>query len=260
MEALSPLYITSAEQRVVLPGGAQMLVDLNEHVQRWIYFFGVYEEQTVRWFRNTISPGMTVLDVGAHVGQYALLAAAATGPSGQVHAFEPNPAAFLRLIANLKLNNYENLHAHQVALSDASGDADLYLPSNNNLGEASLLKFSKGLDTRTVQCVTLDEWAEAVSLERLDLIKLDVQGLEPKVITGAKRVLERFRPTLVCEFEERWLRGVGSSTPEFKRQLANLDYEPFRITGDGLKPVAEGVVHSFENLVLVPAEKRPRLA
>src|SRR5882724_6714622 len=91
MEALSPLYAASEPQICRLPGGAAIRVELAEHVQRWIYFFGVYEKDTVDWFRSNLRPGMVVLDIGANVGQYTLIAAGAVGPNGRVHAFEPNP-------------------------------------------------------------------------------------------------------------------------------------------------------------------------
>lgn len=96
MEMTAPLYAASGPQVCELPGGARLSADLDEHVQRFIYFFGVYEEGTVRWFRETLRPGMVVLDIGAHVGQYSLIAAGAVGPNGRVHAFEPNPSSYRR--------------------------------------------------------------------------------------------------------------------------------------------------------------------
>ena len=83
-------------------------------------------------------------------------------------------------------------------------------------------------------------------------MKIDVQGLESKVILGAREVLARFRPIIVCEFEERWLRGSGTSSVELKRLLLELGYSPNFIRSDGLVPVATDQIHSFANLVLVP--------
>jgi FkbM family methyltransferase len=253
METLAPLYQTSGDQVATLPGGARMRLDLSEHVQRWIYFFGVYEEATVGWFRGFVRPGMTVLDVGAHVGQYSLLAASAVGDTGHVHAFEPNPPTFERLSNNVALNGYRNVFTHRVALSDASGEANFFTPADDNLGEATLVEYRSGLPTTVVRCLTLDEWVDDTAIGgRIDLIKIDVQGFEPQVIKGAKRTLDRYRPMIVCEFEERWLRVAGSSTTELKRMLNELRYQPHRITLAGLQPVDEHELHSFENLVLVP--------
>lgn len=259
MEALAPWCSTDELLRCELPGGAKLEVDLREHVQRWIYFFGVYEEQTVRWFLGALRPGMTVLDIGSHVGQYTLIAASAVGPAGRVHAFEPNPANFARLSANIALNGYANATAHPVALSDQVGDATLYVPANDNTGESSLLRCIEGMSETTVCTTTLDTWtrdADLGSPSHIDLMKIDVQGFEEKVLRGAAETLDRYHPTMVCEFEERWLQGAGSSSVGLKRLLQGMGYEAFRIGPDNLVPVPPDEVHSFANLALVYSSRR----
>jgi len=111
MELTAPLYAGSDPQLCELPGGARLRADLGEHVQRWIYFFGLYEEATVRWFRSFLRPGMVVLDVGAHVGQYSLLSASCVGPTGRVHSFKPNLVTYRLLSNNLALNDFRNVTA-----------------------------------------------------------------------------------------------------------------------------------------------------
>jgi len=255
MELTAPLYAASEPQLCELPGGSRLRADLGEHVQRWIYFFGVYEEATVRWFRSFLRPGMVVLDVGAHVGQYSLLSASCVGPTGRVHSFEPNPVTYRLLSDNLALNDFKNVTAHQLAVSDATGDAKLYLPGHDNLGEASLQESIAGMNATMIKCVTIDDWASSADLgnpKRIDLIKIDVQGLEGKVIRGAMGVVARFRPTIVCEFEERFLRSMGTSSVELKRNFMDLGYTANRITPSGLVPVKLQEVHGFENLALLP--------
>ena len=255
MELTAPLYAGSEPQLCELPGGSRLRADLGEHVQRWIYFFGVYEEATVRWFRSFLRPGMVVLDVGAHVGQYSLLSAPCVGPTGRVHSFEPNPVTFRLLSNNLALNDFRNVSAHQLAVSDATGEATLYVPGHDNLGEASLQECITGMNATTVKCVTIDDWASSADLgnpARIDLMKIDVQGLEGKVIQGAMGVVARFRPVIVCEFEERFLRSMGTSSVELKRNFTDLGYIANRITASGLVPVKLEEVHGFENLALLP--------
>jgi FkbM family methyltransferase len=256
MEALSGWYAKSEQQVCELPGGARMRVDLAEHVQRWIYFFGVYELETVTWFRRTLRPGMTFLDIGAHVGQYSMIAASQVGPEGRVHCFEPNPASFGRLTDNIALNGFTNVQARPLALSDRAGDATLFVPVHDNTGEASLQACVPGMKEASVPCTTLDEWARSADLgprRRIDLMKIDVQGFEEKVLRGGTDVLERFGPTIVCEFEERWLQGAGSSSVQLKHYLRDIGYRVQRIDGDQLLPVDLDEVHSFANLVLTPA-------
>lgn len=255
METMAPLYAASEPQVCELPGGARMTADLAEHVQRWIYFFGVYEENTVRWFRESLRPGMVVLDIGAHVGQYSLIAAAAVGQSGRVHSFEPNPVSYRRLCANLDMNSFRNVAAHQLAVSDTAGEATLFVPDHDNLGEATLQAGSGDGRQVKVGCVTIDQWAQSADLgpqARIDLMKIDVQGLEGKVLKGAQEVLARFRPTIVCEFEERFLRSMGTSSVDLKGTLVRMGYSIHRLDASGLLPVGADEVHDFENLVLLP--------
>jgi FkbM family methyltransferase len=254
MELTAPLYASSKPQLCELPGGSRLRADLREHVQRWIYFFGVYEEDTVRWVRSFLRPGMVVLDVGAHVGQYSLLSAPCVGPTGRVHSFEPNPVTYRLLSNNLALNGFRNVTAHQFAVSDATGEATLYVPGPDNLGEASLQECIRGMSATTVKCVTIDDWASSADLgnsERIDLIKIDVRGRESKVIQGAMHVVARFQPVIVCEFEERFLRSMGTSSVELKRNFSDLGYAADRITASGLVPVKLEEVHGFENLALL---------
>lgn len=256
MEALSPLYAASEPQIGRLPGGAAILLDLGEHVQRWIYFFGVYEQDTVDWFRSNLRPGMVVLDIGANVGQYTLIAARGVGSNGRVHAFEPNPISYRTLTSNIEINSFRNVSTHALAVSDSAGEVTLYVPDNDNMGEASLQMSQTGQRNTTVMSVTIDDWAQNADLgatPRIDIIKIDVQGLESAVLRGARKVMIRFRPIIICEFEERWLRDSGTSSVELKRMLRELSYSANRITSYGLSQVATDEVHSFENLVLVPA-------
>ncbi len=210
-----PLYAASEPQIRRLPGGAAIKLDLGEHVQRWIYFFGVYEKETVDWFRSNL----VVLDIGANVGQYTLIAARDVGPNGRIHASEPNPISYRRLASNIEINSFENVSAHALAVSDSAGEVTLYVPDHDNMGGASLQSSQTGQRNIAVRCVTIDEWARSADLDatpRIDLIKIDVQGLESAVLRGAREVMLRFRPIIICEFEERWLRDSGTSSVELK--------------------------------------------
>jgi len=254
MDTCAPLYLGSKELVSELPGGARVNVDLHEHVQRYIYFFGAYEKETVEWFRSVLAPGMTFLDIGAHVGQYSLIAAQAVGPNGRVHSFEPNPGSYRRLTANLALNDFRHARAHAMALSDQAGESTLFVPTDNNLGEASLQQCVDS-DTTTVKVGTADSWMETADLgnpPRVDLIKIDVQGFEKHVIEGARGLLARFKPTVLCELEERWLRLAGTSCVELKQVVQGMGYTVNRATPGGLVPVDPNQIHYFENLILKP--------
>ena len=87
---------------------------------------GMFEPETVRAFAALLAPGMTVMDIGANVGQFTLVAARRVGPSGRLHAFEPTPELAAHILRNLELNGLENVAVNAVAVSDVAGRATLH--------------------------------------------------------------------------------------------------------------------------------------
>jgi FkbM family methyltransferase len=263
MENIGVRVGTDTPQRVTITGGAVMMLDITEHVQRWIYYFGVYERETVELFLRLVKPGMTVVDIGANVGQYTLLANSVVGASGSVHAFEANSRNATKLRANLAQNDSSRVEVNAVALSDTVGTVTLYSANNDNAGEHSLFQFDSTMQGEEITAITLDHYVASAafgSSRRVDVIKIDVQGAEAMVLRGAETTLRTHQPLIICEFEERWLQGMGSSTVELKAWLRSLGYVPYTYDGSRLKEVPEGQVHSLDNLLLVPDSKRAMLA
>jgi FkbM family methyltransferase len=153
---------------------------------------------------------MCVVDVGANVGYYTLLAARRVGPGGRVVAVEPSPLAADRLDDTLRRNAIEQVHLFRCGLGRAAGEAILYdsLPRNHT----PTMLGNPGAPGRTVPIRTLDELAETCGLSRIDLLKLDVEGYEPEVLVGANRLLAEKRITaILCEFNEHWLNRAGTT-------------------------------------------------
>ncbi len=263
MENLGRRVSTAKPQRVTLPGGAVMVLDIKEHVQRWIFYFGVYESDTVQLFRALAKPGMTIIDVGANVGQYTLLAASIAGPRGVVHAFEADATNFRRLQGNVMQNQFEAISLNLVALSDHAGCVTLYSSKNDNAGEHSLFRFDPEMSGVTIPAITLDGYMETAGIGSsgsLDIIKIDVQGAEAMVLHGAESTLRTHRPHVICEFEERWLTGMGSSTTQLKAWLRSIGYDAYRYSNRRLVLVSPDEVHALDNLLLVHESRKAALA
>ena len=105
---------------------------------------GMFEPETVRAFAALLAPGMTVLDVGANVGQFTLIAARRVGPTGRVHAFEPTPELVAHVFRNLELNGLDNVVVNEVAVSETAGHAVLHLVEADDPGENSIVNPSPG--------------------------------------------------------------------------------------------------------------------
>ena len=162
-----------------------------------------------------LEPGSTVIDVGAAKGGYAFAFAKAVGPTGKVIACEPNPASFHELE---QCTWSMPVNARQTGVGAQPGESTLHVPRSSSAGvDAGLGTFTGAFDESDlvvdVPVTTVD--LISAPLERLDLIKIDVEGWELEVLRGARETVERFKPTLVVECERRHLNKIGESEHAF---------------------------------------------
>ena len=221
VEKMGPRF-SSRLYQTRIPGGYLMNCNLRDHVQRQIYFFGAYEPVHSFLFTQLLKPGMVVIDAGANVGQCTLLSAASVGEFGSVHAFEPVPGTFALLRAHLESNGFLNVELNQAALWNEETTISLGLPDGDfaNLGSYSIGAPEARV---TALATSLDDYMERKGLERIDLIKMDIEGAEPYAILGAARGLEKFHPIIMMEIVVT-LRRTGSSPSALWKQMRALGY------------------------------------
>ncbi len=176
--------------------------------------------------------GMTVMDVGANVGIYALRMSRAIGQGGKVYAFEPVPSIFALLRENIALNNATNIIPVPMALADRKGTARMSVA-----GRGSSLFRHLSSQFVEVPLTTLDAFCEEEEIERVDAIKIDVEGAELTVIRGADEVLRRDRPLLMVEIQRATLEAAGTSPEELFATIVGYGYAPFVIRHGKAVPV-----------------------
>jgi FkbM family methyltransferase len=166
-----------------------------------------------------IPTGGTVVDIGAALGDHTVSYASIVGATGTVHACEPY-GPFLECLTH-NMQHQANVVVHGVALGaqGAFGTMVRSTAQPNNLGMTHL----ELADTGTVPVVTLDRIAEG--WDRLDFIKIDVEGMEPAVLDGAKGVIEKFHPTMLIEVNTAALRMKGYSPADVYQRLRALGYQ-----------------------------------
>jgi FkbM family methyltransferase len=170
------------------------------------------EKYMTELFIKSIKPGSIVVDVGANIGYYTLIAAKLAGKKGKVYSFEPEDKNFDILMKNIETNKYDNVIAIKKGVSDTNGKKRLYI-NKFNLGKHSLS--SKAMPKREqagfleIETVTLDVFFNKLAnKEGLDVIKIDTEGSEGLVLNGAKNLLKRKKLKIFTEFSP-WTRNTG---------------------------------------------------
>jgi FkbM family methyltransferase len=213
---LSTLCPRAGRVRIAL-FGYEFWCDLSENIQRNIFLFG-YDREAQRFIRSKLRVGDTFLDVGANVGFYSLLAASIVGERGRVISIEPNPKTFLRLKETIEANAITNVLALNLALGRERDRRNLFIDPESGNDTATMVTHD-GRTSVKVEVYPLDEIATAHQIDRIDYLKIDVDGFEPDVFAGAKRLLADGRIKFIqAEFCDYWLRR-NSSSPEMLHQL-----------------------------------------
>jgi FkbM family methyltransferase len=209
---------------------ARWVLDLREGIDFSIWLMGAFEVSTVRAYEKLIKPGQTVLDVGANVGAHSIHFARAVGPAGKVYAFEPTDYAFAKLQANIAANPdlARRIECHQVMLVDKAEDKDippLYSswPLDSAAG-AHTLHGGRLMSATNATSTTLDAFLAKKHIDRVDLIKIDIDGNECTMLRGALNSLARLRPILLMEVSPHQLEESGSNVEELVAILQTAGY------------------------------------
>jgi FkbM family methyltransferase len=220
--------------RVLLAPGLRDLPGLRALYAR-LYLLGktLAEPRERRFLREQVEPGMVVFDVGANVGFYTLLLAGRVGPTGRVHAFEPDPLSFG--ILRRRAAGRSNVEITQTAVGDHTGTITLYTNRSNRADN----RVHPSLGSETAEAVevpltTLDDYCAARNIARIDAVKMDIQGAEVLALAGFRETLARLKPRwMLIEFSPEHLRGAGSGPEAFWAILEELGYEPWGFGEDG---------------------------
>jgi len=240
-------------------GDMKLSCFLNEHMGSRIFWYGYYSAGELAFLNSYLKPEMTFLDVGANQGEFTLFAAKRL-VNGRVVSFEPVTDLCDRLRHNVALNDFSNVLVVSKGLSDREQqlpvyvDTELYRDGTTNEGVATLYpNESKRRFKQLIELTSLDAFVKSEGLDRIDLIKIDVEGAETSVLRGAVQTLRRFKPALLLELSSKNCLAAKSSIEEFLRYLKGLGYIAYGIAGDGGKYlISKEVLKDFQNIVCIP--------
>jgi len=212
-----------------LPGGVEIQLYPEGEIAEFLSVQRFFEKSELALVTAYLKPGMTVIDVGANIGVYSILADKLVGSAGGVWGFEPSLETFDRLQKNLQLNGCSRVRPCRVALS-AQADAVMTLKSDAGFGDAYRYLSNSAADlagpgAESVTSTTLDAFAEDQNIGPADFVKIDVEGGEFGVFQGARQFL-RSSPnaTIMFESEPDWCRRAGCTQQDSYELLRSLGF------------------------------------
>ncbi len=178
-----------------------------------------------------LSAGCVVVDAGANIGIYSKFLAQCVGPRGMVHSFEPSPENFRRL--HNALSDFPNVRLNQLAVSDKTGKSLLYVSDDLNVDHRAYPTDGESRRTITIQSTSLDDYFKPG--ERVDLIKMDIQGYELHALRGARRVVQdNPEIKLLLELWPFGLKQAGTPWEELIEMLRHFDLDLVLVKKEGL--------------------------
>jgi FkbM family methyltransferase len=220
---------------------------------------GVFEKSESEFLMRMLKPGMTVLDIGAHHGFYTLLASRSVGNSGHVFAFEPSPRERKKLKWHLRWNHCSNVEVFDVALGASAGEAELFLAAGRETGCNGLQPPAVRGTSKKVNVTldTVDNFLIRRKIERVDFVKLDVEGAELSVLGGAGNLLSaQPRPIVLVEVCDLRTAAWGYPASRILDLLSDRGYRLFELRDGGwLSPALLGNDKYDQNFIAVPDER-----
>jgi FkbM family methyltransferase len=228
--------------RIQVEPGVSFMLDPRDLVANMILRTGEWQPEIWESISPNLSEGSVFLDVGAHIGYFSIKAAPKVGKTGRVVAFEPNPETLVLLRDNVTVNKAQNVIVEPIACTDREQTLTLYAAPNLNTGASSLARENANISAEeaprpySVRGRPIDDVVRELNLERVDAMKVDVEGAEVYVLRGAVNTMKRFHPKIVVEIVERQLASMHTTPHDLigliegagynrSRQIDEFDWE-----------------------------------
>jgi FkbM family methyltransferase len=200
-----------------------------------IYYQGYSELETADFMMRFLRPGMTLIDVGAHIGEYTLIAAQVVGESGQVHGFEPMPKLFPILSENVRINNLRNVNLNCMAVSNRTGEIEFEVFDDPSISSIRKQVTSGSEQLVTVKTTSLDAYCSQINT-KIDLIKVDVEGAEKLVFEGAEQLMSlpsSKAPVWLFEYSPHAYASFGYLASDLMNLLHQHNYNILQFADSG---------------------------
>lgn len=215
-------------------GNIKMRLDINSYMGGSIFWCGFHHVNEIIYLNNFLKNDMVFIDIGANQGEFSLFAASKL-IKGKVISFEPVGYQYNMLKKNIELNNFNNVEINKFGLSNRTESLPIYTSSNSDLhsgvheGLSTLFKSESRSELQeTVQLKVFDE-IYFEFLNRLDFVKIDIEGAELFALKGMIKTLSKFKPDILIEISEETFKAAGYDVKEMLNFLDSLNYKPYKI-------------------------------
>lgn len=217
-----------------ITGNFNIHIDTTNYIDASIYYMGDYEPWLKKFFKVIIKKNSTVLDVGANIGFHSLYFAELAGNNGKVISVEPILQNFEALEKNIALNHFKNIITVQKALASKQRLMQIGIDANNNNpGAFSLM--GNGAKKIDIHCVKGDDLLDDLLIEKIDFIKIDVEGFELEVIKGLLKTIARDKPVIIFEFDRNYQLRSSEKPEEIFLLLKAYNYRFATVDAYGKK-------------------------
>ncbi len=218
--------------------------------------YGSFEETEICFLKKFLRKGDCFFDIGANIGLFSLHASNIIGENGKIFAFEPTPVTFDRLKKNIDINKFLNINAENIGLSDATGVVKFNVSNNGFDAWNSFATLVDAGECTEIQVPTntLDNYISISETEKIDLIKLDVEGWELNVLKGATRLLSTPNsPVLLVEFTETNAFAAGYYCGELFDFVKSFGYEWYAYNAESNELIIQQkkLHYPYENLIAI---------
>lgn len=206
----------------------KLKLTLGDDLSRLIYIMGLFEPNEFAALSKILKPGMTVIDIGAHIGSYSIPMAKLVSPQGVVFSIEPSKREMTRLKENIRINEIKNIITKQIAISDTEGTVKLKVAEQNHNGQNTIGEFAykiKQLKNVKIKTRNLQNIINKYKIKNVDFIKIDCEGAEFKVLKGGSNILKKNPPILLIELLREALHKQGSDEKKIIKFLKNKKYK-----------------------------------
>ena len=214
-------------------------LNIDEWIQQQIFLFGYFDQPGINFIKKNLKKDHVFIDAGANIGAYSLVASKIVGDQGKVIAFEPVKNTFDHIQENISLNNLKNIDLNKTALGEKKERITIYSGDDSNTGNSSIIKNEASHSaSEEIQCINFDE--EFSDLERIDFLKIDIEGAEYYALKGMIKSLEKFKPTILIEISDEIIDKADYSKKDLIVLLTNIGYQQYGLNESGeIIPVSD---------------------